>query len=209
MEHALATSLPSTDATSSREDEALSGSWYLVHCIARKEAFAAYVLTSHLGLQVYLPQVTRHVRGSVQQTPFFPGYLFVQADLGQVTRSIINSAPGVVRLLDFGGGPQLVPLPVLRDIRARLDKLNGTGGLPTHNFKSGEAVRVKSGPLRGVEALFVGPLTPSARVTILLDMLGRLNEVKVDVETLEHAPNVTIARQGRTTRGKGRRINGV
>lgn len=186
-------------------------SWYLVHCKPKGEECAAYVLRNQLGLRIYLPQVIRHVRGIRRSSFFFPGYLFVQADLGEVKLSSINSAPGVIRLLDFGGGPQRVPAALVQDIQERLDRLNASGGLATHNFKPGEMVRFKSGPWKGAEAIFVGPATPAARVQVLLDLLGRQNELRVEVEDLERvsqsAQHGVQARRGRTTRGRGRRIN--
>ncbi|HEX8219058.1 MAG TPA: transcription termination/antitermination NusG family protein [Chloroflexia bacterium] len=186
------------------------GDWYLVHCKPQREALAAYVLSSQLGLQTYLPEVLRRVRGTQQLVPFFPGYLFAAADLGEVQLSSINAAPGVIRLLDVGGAPQQVPPALVLGIRARLDELNACG-FPAHNFSPGDAVRFRRGAWKGVEAIFVGPPTPAARVKVLLDLLGRQNEVQVDAEDLERVQRGTAdvqVRRRRTTRGRGRRING-
>ena len=118
-------------------------------------------------------------------------------------------------LLDFGNGPQAVPRLVINALKERLDSLNAEGGLPHHNFKLGETVWLKSGPFRGLHAVFLGPMTPSARVKVLLEFLGRPNEVKVDLEDLIHSHDSqdgpTPKRQ-RGTRGGGRIIksaNGI
>jgi transcription antitermination factor NusG len=112
-------------------------------------------------------------------------------------------------LLDFGNGPQAVPRLVINALKERLDSLNAEGGLPQHNFKLGETVWLKSGPFRGLQAIFLGPLTPSARVKILLEFLGRSNEVKVDLGDLIHSHASHAGpppKRHRGTRGGGRII---
>jgi hypothetical protein len=84
-------------------------------------------------------------------------------------------------------------------------------------FRSGDAVRVKhGGPLQDLEMIFVGPMTGSRRVCVLLNFLGRLKQVHLDGETLEKVPSRTAtdntaisaySYKKRYTRGKGRKIN--
>lgn len=179
--------------------------WYAVHCKPLKEAQAATALIDHLALTVYLPEVRRLFRGRKQRTPFFPGYLFVQANLHYVTPSRINATPGVLRLVAFGELPQAVPAEVIDLIRQRVDDLNMHGGLIEHGFRPGDAVRFKSGPLRGLEATFIGPMKPSERVRVLIDFLGSLRETEVDATMVERAA-APPPRRERRTRGKGRWI---
>lgn len=186
--------------------------WYVAQCKPLRELQASAVLRGRLGLSAYVAEVSKWVRGEEKQSPFFPGYIFVQADLGQVTLSSINSTPGVVRLLEFGGALQTVPDSVIEMIRERVDSFNAEGGLPAHEFQPGDTVLLKSGPLKGLEAVFISPTTPGARVKVLLQFLGRLNEVQVEVDDLEKvqaAPqNTPPAPLERRTRGRGRPIKG-
>ena len=133
--------------------------WYVVQCNPLKEPQAAHALRSYLGLNVYLPQVSRRVRAEKRPMPFFPGYLFVQADLGQVEKSRINSTPCVMRLLEFGGGPRSLADRTVQSLRERVEALDAQGGLPSHNFRPGDEVRLTGGPLRGLEAVFLGPMS--------------------------------------------------
>src|SRR4029079_16130868 len=103
--------------------------WYVVHCRPLKEAYAATVLRDNMGLVTYLPQVTRRLsagggkRGNgaeARPVVFFPGYLFVQANLREVKLSSINSAPGVLRLLQLGGEPRPLPAEVIEALRRRI-----------------------------------------------------------------------------------------
>src|SRR5436189_2307188 len=141
--------------------------WYVVHCRPRREAHAANALRDYVGLTTYVPEVIRRARGEERQVPFFPGYLFVLVNLERVRRSTINSAPGVMRLLEFGNRPQPVPPATVQELRDRLDEMNAQGGL-RYYFSPGDHVVLTGGPLKGLEAAFVGPTTSKARVKVLL-----------------------------------------
>ncbi len=181
--------------------------WYVVHCRPSKESQAAHALRELLGLTVYLPESARTVRGKAQSTTFFPGYLFVQADLEEVNLSNINSTPNVLRLLEFGGRPQAIDATVVEAVRTQIADLNARGYVPTYNFRPGDPVWLTRGPLKGLRAIFIGPLTPSARVKVLLEFLGRTNEVKVDADSLDRADRDLLPQRRRGSRGKGRKIN--
>jgi len=189
-----------------------SGHWYVVHCKPSKEYSVSKALRETLGLTVYLPASPRLLRGKVQSAPYFPGYLFVRADLQQIAPSSINTFPGVVRLLRFGDRPQAVPESVVETIRGFLSDPAVQQGIPSHDFRPGDNVWLRSGPLRGLHAVFNGPMTPTTRVKVLLQFLGRLNEVEVDVTALAHAHNAPLVGERertlrtRGTRGRGRRI---
>jgi transcriptional antiterminator RfaH len=180
--------------------------WYAVHCKQLKERLAAVELEKRLGLTVYLPEVIRHFRRQVQRAPLFPRYLFVDVNLEVVTPSQINSIPGVVRLVAFGEMPQPVPAVVIEAISKQVDQFNAQGGLLEHRFHPGQTVRVKGGPLEGLEGVFVGPMDASERVRLLIEFLGRLQEVKIEVNMLEKADCTPQFKGERRTRGKGRFI---
>lgn len=183
------------------------GHWYVAHCRPGGESLATRGLIERLGLTTYLAEVSRRVRGEMKPAPLFPGYFFVQADLGAVNVSSINSTPGMRGILEFGGEAQAIPEALVTSIRERVDRLNAEGGLPAHNFQDGDAVLLKSGPLKGLEAVFLGSMTPGGRVKVLLHFLGRLNEVRVDADELEPIAAPARPTMKRYTRGKGRRIS--
>lgn len=159
------------------------GAWYLIHCQPRKERYTSHALECQLGVSVFLPEYTIRSRGEVYKRPFFPGYLFIQADLQQVPPSRINSTPGVRRLVTFGNDWQPVPLNVIEMIYERLAQPNLVNLQP---FQAGDRVRVKqAGPLQDLEMIFVGPSTPEHRVTVLLNLLGRNKEIYLDIDMLE------------------------
>jgi transcription elongation factor/antiterminator RfaH len=186
--------------------------WYVVHCKATREGYAATALHDLLGVTTYVPEVQRRVRGRPHQTPFFPGYLFVQTDLSLVTPSQINATPGVLRLVSFEASPQPLPGALVEKIRRHIAELNQDGGLPTHNFQPGDSVRLRHGAFQGLEALFLESTRPADRVRVLIQFLGRQRTADIDVHMLEHAtPQPAAEHQAkplrtRRSRGVGRPI---
>jgi len=178
--------------------------WYVVHTKPTRELMVGSLLEQQLNLLVYLPEVIETRRNKKRRAPLFPSYVFVQASLSQAPTQTINSVPGVLQLVSFGGVPQALPAGEIEALRRRLDELNEQGGLPTHSFHPGDEVRLRDGPLQGLEAIFLGPMTPSQRVRVLLDFLGTEREAEVALDSIERVP--TPAQRGRRTRGKGRRI---
>jgi transcriptional antiterminator RfaH len=184
----------------------MTSQWYVAHCKLQKEKQAAAALEAHLGLSVYLPEVRRQVHGQVQRAPFFPGYLFVRANLQMVAPSDIHTMPGVLRLVTFGEVPQPVPSVVIEAIRRQVKHLKTQGGLVMHGFRPGDRVRLTEGPLHGLEAIFLGPMKPSERVRVLIEFLGALRNMDVGVEKLERVGGTAASRPPRRTRGRGRII---
>jgi len=181
--------------------------WYAVHCQTTKEAQAAAAIKTFMDLHVYLPEVHQRVHGKSQAITFFPGYLFIRADFQIVAPSKLNSMPGVVRLLVFDDQPYSIPAAVIEHIRLHVSNINAHGGLIRQQFQPGDTVRLKAGSFRGLEAAFVGPMTPSERARVLIDFLGSLREADVRSDDLERVRSAALpARQERRSRGKGRPI---
>ena len=179
-------------------------SWYALYTKPRQEQLVAGQLHK-LGLEVFLPQFQERRRGQPpKQRSLFPCYLFVQADLEVTGLSVLRWTPGLRRVVAFGGEPARVPPEAIKLVRKRLAQLEAAGGFPQSQFRPGDTVRIKKGPLAGLEAVFEGPLGPAERVRILIRFLGEANRALVPVDSLEavqprkHPP--------RRTRGRGRRI---
>lgn len=185
--------------------------WYVAHSQPLKERYAAQNLGLRLGLTVFLPEVRRHFRGQVEEAPLFPRYLFVKADLGVTAVSRINATEGVARLVSFGGAPLAVPGEIVRGLYERVAALNSEGGLVEHGFQAGEMVAVVGGPLCGLEAIFLGPMEPNQRVQVLIDLLGGLQRVEIDVDDLtrrdgeEVVVRNALSNKWRPRRSRGKR----
>jgi len=188
------------------EQQQAKSQWYVAHCKRLKERQTATALEEQLNLRVYLPEVRRRLAGHGQRAAFFPGYLFVRANLWEIALSQINAIPGILRLVAFGEAPQPLPAKVVEEIRRRVDDLNAHGGLTPPSFQLGDTLRLTGGPFQGLEAVFLGPLKPSERVQVLLEFLGSLRKLELPVDQVERARDQPAPRRERRTRGKGRPI---
>lgn len=183
--------------------------WYVVHTRPRRELFAASVIENNLDLHTWAPEVTQSLRGARRLGPLFPGYVFVQAGEHGLPVSYINTTPGVLRVVAFETQPQPLDPAVIAALRSRVEAVNADGGLPQHPFHEGETVRIRGGPLAGLEAVFLGPMEPAARVEVLLKFLGSQRTVQVAPDNLETVANpIDRPPHSRRSRGKGRPIHG-
>ncbi|MFN8441725.1 MAG: transcription termination/antitermination NusG family protein [Caldilineaceae bacterium] len=183
--------------------------WYVLHTKPRRELLVASLLDRQDALALFLPEVKQRQRGELQLAPLFPCYLFVHADLTRLPTTLLTRTPGVIGLVGNEHQPLPVADEVVTHLRKRVAEVNAQGGLILHSFYEGERVRITGGSLQGLDAVFVGPLHPAARVQVLLHFLGRQQQVEVDVDLLEKAPALPSASQlprPRRTRGQGRRI---
>lgn len=184
--------------------------WYVLQTRPRRELLVAGQLERHTGLAIFLPEVLQPSARGTGLVPLFPGYLFVQVDLQQRPAGLVIHTPGVIRLVGHGQQPTPVAAEVVQRLQERVHQVNAKGGLPHHSFQPGDPVTFTTGPLHGLDAVFVGPQTPSQRVQVLLYFLGQQQQMEVDVQLLEKTngprPQASPARPPRRTRGKGRRI---
>lgn len=185
--------------------------WYTLHTKPNAEHQVVATLQQR-EIETYLPEiVTPTANKGKRKLPFFPCYLFARIDLERVGFSAVQWTPGLRRLVAFDEQPVSLPAEVIELIRQQVDQLEAAGGLPLHNFKPGDTVRIKEGPFQNMLALFAGPTTPAQRVQVLLEILGHARRVKVAVTDLEKTeaqlPPSTPPKRPRRTRGQGRRIN--
>ena len=170
--------------------------WYTVQTKPRAEHQAKEALL-HNGVVVYLPlvKVARVNPRARPVVPLFPGYLFAQADLDQVGQSAINWAPGVVRLVNFGGEPAAVPEAVIEHIKRRSTEMEKSGEFGLGPFRHGDPVRITTGPLKDLDAVFDQRLSAKGRARVLIEFLGRLTAAELDLDALEKLDPRRIPRQ--------------
>jgi transcriptional antiterminator RfaH len=156
--------------------------WYTLYTKPKKEHSVAAHLQGQ-GIETYLPTVQRKVRRRDRPdgVVYFPCYLFARLDFEVVPRSSIAWMPGVRRIVGFGEQPAVVADQVVRLVRSRLESIEEVG---YGRLRQGDPVRIRSGPLRDLEAIFDRPLSSAVRVRILLDVVGRMTPVEIDYSHL-------------------------
>ena len=157
--------------------------WYALYTKPRKEHQVDATLRGQ-GIETYLPTVQRKVRrrDRPDRVVYFPCYLFARVDLTVVPRSTIDWMPGIRRIVGSGGQPAVIDDEIVEMVRQRLATIEDVG---YGHLKQGDRVRIVSGPLRDLEAVFDKPMSAANRVRILLDVVGRMTPVEIDYSEIE------------------------
>jgi transcription antitermination factor NusG len=160
--------------------------WHAIYTRYQHEQIVALHLASR-GFNVYFPRhaVVRQWRDRTKHLlqPLFPSYVFVQGGLDRQTQML--SAPGVFAIVGWGGRPASIP-------RAELDRVlrmvQGPLACEPHVFlRDGERIRMREGPLKGIEGILVRKKNVH-RLVISLAILGRSAAVEVDLSSIEMIP---------------------
>ncbi|HRQ40443.1 MAG TPA: transcription termination/antitermination NusG family protein [Chloroflexota bacterium] len=182
--------------------------WYAAHTKANCEHQVAAIMQQR-GFNTYLPQVPiLENKNKLLWKPFFPTYLFVEADFEEGVAAELKWTPGLKCLVAFDDEPPVpVPNGTIEYLRRELATIEADGGWEAYTFEPGDEVKITQGPLRNMSALFERTLTPHGRVQILLTYLGQVRRIQIDRTDLgkvETAPQKS--NRSRRTRGKGRSI---
>jgi transcriptional antiterminator RfaH len=148
--------------------------WYVLRSKPNKEAFLWEQLKLR-KIESYYPWLrVQPVNPRARKAkPYFPGYVFLRADLEEVGLSTLQWMPGSTGLVTFGGEPAIVPENLINAIRKRVDKINAEGGKLLAGLSKGQPVRIHSGPFAGYDAIFDARLSGDERVRVLLNLLDR------------------------------------
>lgn len=157
--------------------------WHALFTRHQHEKPVAMVL-SNKGYEVFLP-LYRSVRQWQDRNkelwmPLFPSYLFIRGGLDRQLQ--ILTTPGVIHIVGYAGRPAVVPEHQVSAVRQMLGS-----AMPVESFpymQAGDRVRVKCGPLMGVEGILCRSKSVS-RLVVSMDLLGRSASVEIDAATVE------------------------
>lgn len=168
--------LPTTDV-------APPSAWYAIYTRYRHEKMVAQILTRK-GLETFLPlYASSHRwkdRTKLVSLPLFPCYVFIKEGLDR--RLEIVTTPGFHALVSSGGLPVAIPPDEIEGIRRAVE--SGSSVHPHPFLKCGVRVRVKCGPLTGVEGILVR-VKNQCRLVVSVEMLGKAVSVEVDAYSVE------------------------
>jgi transcription antitermination factor NusG len=146
--------------------------WYVLRSKPNREE-ALWLEVSARGFETFYP----HIRvqpvnpRSRKMRSYFPGYLFVLAELKDVGRSTFTWMPYSQGLVTFGDEPAEVPESLLQAIRKRVEQINQSGGEQMVGLERGETVVIQGGPFDGYEAIFDAGVSGNERVRVFLKLL--------------------------------------
>jgi transcription antitermination factor NusG len=151
--------------------------WYAIYTRHQHEKMVAQILTSK-GFNTFLPlYATTHDwkdRRKALLLPLFPCYVFLRGDIER--RLQIVTTPGIFGLVSSAGQPAAIPDTEIEAIRRVVE--SGVH-VETHPFlKCGHRVRIKCGPLTGIEGILVRKKNIS-RLVLSVEILGTAAAIEV------------------------------
>jgi transcription antitermination factor NusG len=193
--------MPSESMVSS-ESNVSESPWYAIYTRHQHEKMVAQILTSK-GFNTFLPlYATTHKwkdRTKALSLPLFPCYVFLKGDIER--RLQIVTTPGIFGLVSSGGQPAAIPNVEIEAIQRVIE--SGTR-VEAHPFlKCGNRVRVKCGPLAGIEGILVRKKSVS-RLVLTVEILGTAAAIEVSAFQVE-AVSVPRLRDSHIGQGFGLR----
>jgi transcription antitermination factor NusG len=159
--------------------------WYAVRTRSNFERTASAVLAGK-GYDQYLPvyRVKKRWSDRVVETelPLFPGYVFCRFDATK--RMPILTTPGVCNIIGFGTEPAPVPEEEVEAVRCVLR--SGLLAGPCPFLREGQRIRVKQGPLQGLEGFLIKKKS-EWRMVVSVSMLQRSVSVEIDSDWITAA----------------------
>jgi transcriptional antiterminator RfaH len=153
--------------------------WFVIRTKPRKEDVAVLNLERR-GISTFCPRILEPIgwTNNWAVAPLFPGYLFVEIQL-QASYHAVTWTPGVKGFVAFGEVPSPVPCEVVRFLWDE----SGDDGIirPANNFRRGERVRVKRGPLAGLVGIIEKPCPERGRIRVLMDFVRQGTVVELPI----------------------------
>lgn len=151
----------------------MQAKWYVLRSKPHKED-ALYHHARSQGCTIFYPRipVQRVNPRAKPMAAYFPGYMFVRANLAEVGVSTFEYMPHALGLVAFDGEPAAVDDAIIAAIKECVKALVAAGGETFLGLNPGDPVVITSGPLKGVEAIFDARLNGGDRVRVLLALLS-------------------------------------
>src|ERR1700722_13937791 len=159
------------------ENSVSDSSWYALYTRHQHEKMVDHVLTNK-GFNTFLPlYATTHNwkdRTKALSLPLFPCYVFLKGGIER--RLQILTTPGIYGLVSSAGQPAAIPDIEIEAIRRVVES---GARVEAHPYlKCGNWVRVKCGPLTGIEGILVRKKNIS-RLVLSVEILGTAASIEV------------------------------
>ncbi len=159
--------------------------WYALYTRHQHEKTVARLLTGK-GFETFLPlyPAVHRWKNCVKQLalPLFPCYVFVRGPLDRWLP--ILTTPGIHTVVGFGGKPATIPGSEIDAVRRVVE--SPLNAMPHPFIKCGDRVRIKSGPLEGLEGILLRKKN-QWKLLLSVEMLERSVAVEVDASVVERA----------------------
>ena len=157
--------------------------WYALYTRHQHEKSVARILGCQ-GFEIFLPthQIAHQWKDRIKplSLPLFPCYVFIKGNLER--RVDIVKTPGLYAIVSSGGQPAAIPPVEIESLRRVVE--SGAAAEPHPFLKCGDFVRIKRGPLAGIQGILVRKKN-IYRLILSVDMLAKSVAVEVDALLVE------------------------
>jgi transcription antitermination factor NusG len=178
-------------ATGSDVTQIEASPWYAVYTRHQHESSVSASLTRS-GIENFLPTYSSvrkwKDRTKILAMPLFPSYVFLHGAMDR--RVKVLATPGVYSIVGFGGQPVAISQMEIDAIRKAVQ--SGLPAEPHPYLQCGDRVRVKTGPLEGVEGILTRKKS-SYRLILSAEVLQKSIAVEVDAFSVEPISRRSLA----------------
>jgi transcription antitermination factor NusG len=157
--------------------------WQALYTRHQHEKVVAESLTGK-GFEVFLPlyEAPRRWKDRIKRLslPLFPNYVFIRS--GPAERAAVLATWGIYDFVRFGGLPAAIPIEQIEAVRRMARQ--GLKAEPHPYLRAGDRVRMRSGPLEGIEGILISKKN-LFRLVLSVDLLVRSAAVEVDAADAE------------------------
>jgi transcription antitermination factor NusG len=162
--------------------------WYAIHTRHQHEKNVARGLEGK-GFEVFLPLYTAihrwKDRDKQLSLPLFPCYVFLRSPLERWQP--VLTTPGVHSVLGFGGKRSMISASEIEGIRRMVG--SPLKAEPHPFLKCGDRVRLRAGPLQGLEGILVRKRNVW-KFLLSVEMLQRSVAVEIDASLVERVSHI-------------------
>jgi len=167
--------------------------WYALYTRHQCEKVVSQALSAK-GFEAFLPQYHAIHRWKDRRKelllPLFPNYVFIRGGLDRMLNILMT--PGVHSIVSWAGRPADIPPEEIEAVRRLVDS---SLRIEPHPFlRCGDRVRIKSGPLEGIQGILVRKKS-AFRLVLSVQMLAQSASVEVDVSVVERVRDAGVARE--------------
>lgn len=153
--------------------------WYAVYTKPRQEDIVTRYL-ERAGIEVFNPKLKqrKYMQGCYRDVivPMFPCYIFARFE-PSIAFHMIKYTRGVRRIVG-GDQPWRVPDEIIWLIKTQEE--DGIITIRPQDFKNGDIVAIKDGPLQGLSGIFEKEISGEERVVLLLTAIEYQARIIID-----------------------------
>ncbi len=165
----------------------MAKNWYALWAKPHKELTVSKVVQTE-DIDVFLPMVKVKPKNprAAKIKPYFPGYLFIKADLDQYGANHFNWMVGAHGLVSFDKEPVVIPDIFIDKLKEKVSQIEEMGGIIPKDYEKGDVVRITTGPFAGYDAMFDMRLQGKDRVQVMLAFLSQYQQpLKLTIHDIE------------------------